>query len=159
MPREAMIWNNPTVKAATTEAGLDTAPALECQVTAAMLTPQPAFNTIPSTGCAGASQSPGQTGWQLDLAWLQDWTKTEAESLSWFAWNNDATVAWVELIPDSTAASQIGMVGRFYVTSGGFGATFGDGSAAATTATWPALEKPDIAPVVAALAADESVTA
>lgn len=149
MPREAMIWNNPTVKAATTQEGLETAPALECQITQAMLTPAPVFNTIPSTGCAGASQSPGLTGWGLDLAWLQDWTKPEAESLSWFGWNNDAAPVWVQIIPDDTAANPLELVGQFYAVSGGFGATFGDGSAAATTASWPALSKPAIAAVAA----------
>jgi len=148
MPREAMIWNNPTVTAALTEEGLDTAPALECQITSAMLTPQPQFNTIPSTGCAGATQSPGLTGWQVDLAWLQDWVKAPADSLSWFAWTNDGAPVWLRIVPDDTAASQVAMVGQFYAVAGGFGATFGDGSAAATTATWPALAKPDIAAVV-----------
>jgi len=150
MPREVMVWNTPTVKMATTEVALDTAPALECQINSAVLTPQPVYNTIPATGCAGASQSPGTTGWQLDLAWLQDWTKTEAESLSWFAWNNDGRPVWVELVPDAAATTPMSMVGQFYATAGGFGATFGDGSAAATTASWPAIDKPAIAPVVVA---------
>ena len=154
MPREAMVWNFPTVKAALTEAALAAAPALECQVTSAVLTPQPVFNTIPATGCAAASQSPGQTGWQLDLAWLQDWSKAEADSLSWFAWNNDAQVVWIEIVPDKNDTTPLELVGEFYCVSGGFGATFGDGSAAATTATWPAREKPEITQAVALAAAD-----
>ena len=156
MAREAMVWTFPTMKAALTEAGLAAAPALECQVTSAVLTPQPVFNTIAATGCAAASQSPGQTGWQLDLAWLTDWVKDAADSLSWFAWNNDAQVVWVQLIPDKNATEQLEMSGRFYCVSGGFGGTFGDGSASATTATWPALEKPTIGPVVVAAAAEQS---
>lgn len=148
MPREVMVWNNPTVKVALTEAELATAPAAECQVTSAVLTPQPVYNTIPSTGCAGATQSPGTSGWSLDIAWLQDWSKAvEAESLSWFAWNNDGRPVWVQLVPDAAAAVPMQMVGQFFAVAGGFGAPFGDGSAAATTATWPAVEKPTIAAV------------
>jgi len=146
MAREVMVWNTPTVKMATSEAALDTAPALECQVTAAVLTPQPVYNTIPATGCAGATQSPGTTGWTLELAWLQDWTAAAASSLSWFAWNNDGKPVWVELVPDGTDVTPITLTGQFFATAGGFGATFGDGSAAATTASWPAVDKPDITP-------------
>lgn len=141
MAREAMIWNSPTVKLATTEAGLTTGVVAECQITSAVLTPQPQYQTIPATGCAGATQSPGITGYQLDLAWLQDWTKPADESLSQFAWENDGKPVWVELVPDATDPT-VSLTGEFFAVSGGFGATFGDGSAAATTATWPAVSKP-----------------
>jgi hypothetical protein len=148
-----MTWNNPTVVIAATQAELDTAPAVECQITSAMLTPQPVYNTVPATGCAGASQSPGRTGFQLDLAWLQDWTIEDG--LSRYAYDNDASSAWVRIIHDSTvlAANQVDMEGQFFVAAGGFGGTFGDGSAGATTAAWPAVDKPTIttpAPIAAA---------
>lgn len=141
MPREAMVWNRPTVRVATTQGGLATGAAVECQVTSAQLTPQPVYQTIPATGCAGATQSPGITGFQLELAWLQDWTLPADESLSQFAWANDGLPVWVEIQPDSTDAT-VALEGEFFAVSGGFGATFGDGSAAATTATWPAVAKP-----------------
>lgn len=143
MAREPMVWNRPTVKVALTEAELTTAPAMECQITSAMLEPQPVYATIPATGCAGASQSPGITGYNLVLNWLQDWTKPADESLSRFAWDHDGEAVWVQVLPDSTDTT-VEMTGQFYATSGGFGATFGDGSAAATQATWPAVSKPTI---------------
>lgn len=160
MSREAMVWNTPTVKIATTQAGLDAAPTLECQITSAVLTPAPVYQTLPATGCAGASQSPGTTGWSLALAWLQDWSKTpKTDSLSWFAWDNDAKPVWVRIIPDKTAATQLAMEGQFFATSGGFGATFGDGSGAQTTASWPAVERPDIDPYTPPAPAATGVTA
>jgi hypothetical protein len=143
MAREVMVWNKPTVVFATTEAGLTDGTAGECQITSASLEPQPVYATIPATGCAGASQSPGLTGYNLVLNWLQDWTKPADESLSRFAWDNDGLPVWVEVTPNVDDPT-VSMTGQFFATSGGFGGTFGDGSAAATTATWPAVSKPDI---------------
>lgn len=143
MAREPMVWNKPTVKLATTEAGLTAGAAVECAITSAMLEPQPVYATIPATGCAGATQSPGLTGYNLVLNWLQDWKKPADESLSQFAWANDGLPVWVEMLPDKDDPT-VSMTGQFFATSGGFGATFGDGSAAATTATWPAVSKPEI---------------
>lgn len=159
MPRTAEVWNNPTIKIATTEAGLATGPAIECQVTSAVLTPNPVFNTIPATGCAPATQSPGRTGWQLDLAWLQDWSKGDATvSLSRFAYENDAMPVWVQITPNAADATDNQLTGQFYCVSGGYGATLGDGSAAVTTATWPAVDKPEITPAgaVTVAAADDA---
>ena len=156
MAREVMGWNKPTLIVATTETGLDTGLAVECQVNSAVLTPVPTSQTIPATGCAPATNSPGITGWQLELAWLQDWTKPRAESLSWFAWDNDAAQVWARLIPNRDDANAMDMEGPFFAVSGGFGGTFGDGSAAATSATWGAVDRPEITPatVVPPAAAD-----
>jgi len=143
MARTAMIWNKPTLKLATTEAGLTTGVAAECQVNAAMLTPAPVYNTIPSTGCAGASQSPGLTGWSLDLTWLQDWG--DPSGISQFAYANDGLPVWFELVPNKDDPT-VGATGQAYAAAGGFGGTFGDGSAGQTTATWPCLEAPTIEP-------------
>jgi len=148
MPREVMTWNRPTVLIAPTQAGLDDPDVLtaECQATSAMLTPQPVTNPVPSTGCAPGVSSPGRTGFQLDLAWLQDWTKPADESLSRYAWDHDTETAWVRIVHDSTAASglEVDMEGQFFVVAGGYGGTFGDGSVAPTTAAWPAVDKPTI---------------
>ena len=149
MPRTAMVWNQPTVKVALTEAELTAgAVAAECQLTRAELVPQPTYATIPATGCAGATQSPGLTGYNLELDWLQDWTKPADESLSQFAWANDGLPVWAEVQPNKDDAT-VTMTGQFYCASGGFGATFGDGSASATSASWPAITKPDIVAPVA----------
>lgn len=144
MARTAMVWNKPTLKLADTEAGLTAGLAVECQINSAVLTPAPVYNTIPPTGCAGASQSPGLTGWGLDLTWLQDWV--DDGGLSQYAFANDGLPKWFELVPNS-ADPTVGATGQAYVAAGSFGATFGDGSAAQSTASWPLLDKPDITPV------------
>jgi len=139
--REVIILNSPILKVATSQAGLSAGQAVECQVTSAVVTASPNFNTIPSTGCAPASQSPGQTSWGLDLAWLQDWTV--ATGLSWFAFDNDGKQVWFELTPDSADAANK-LTGNAYAVAGSYGGTFGDGSAATATATWPLLDKPTV---------------
>jgi len=144
MARTAMVWNKPTMKLADTLAGLTTGFAVECQLNSAVLTPAPVYNTIPSTGCAGASQSPGLTGWSLDLTWLQDWSL--ATGLSQYAFANDGLPKYFELVPNS-AAPTVKATGQAYVSAGSYGATFGDGSAAQATATWPLLDKPTVTPV------------
>lgn len=142
MPRTAMVWTRPTVKVATTQAGLAAGEAVECQITSAVLTPATSYSTIPATGCSAASQSPSATAYSLDLAWLQDWS--DDPGLSRFAWDNDALPVWVQVIPNAADATGSVMEGEFFCASGGYGATFGDGSAAATTASWPAVDKPTI---------------
>ena len=152
MPRTVITLNNPTFKLADTEAGLSAGTAYECQLTQAIIAPQPSFNTIPATGCAPATQSPGRTGFQLELAWLQDWTAAGG-GLSGYAYENDGLSKWFELVPDASQPA-VKATGQCYVVAGGFGGTMGDGSAAATTATWPCLDKPLIAtPVLAETAA------
>ena len=147
MAQVVMRFNQPTLKVATTEAGLTTGQAVECQTTSAVVTAQPNYQTIPSTGCNGATQSPGLSGWQLALAWLQDWNAAAPGGLSWFAFDNDGQEVWFELTPDkSDAATKL--TGQAFCAAGDYGGTFGDGSAGTATATWPLLAKPDIpAPV------------
>lgn len=152
MPRTVMVWTNPTVKVATTEAGLTAGTAVECQVTSAVLTPSTTYATIPATGCSGPTQSPSQTGHALDLAWIQDWQN--AAGLSRFAWDNDALPVWVEVTPNAADATGSVLTGEFFCASGGYGGTFGDGSAAVATASWPAVNKPDISGPTTPLAAD-----
>lgn len=143
MARTVMILNHPTLKVATTEAGLTTGQAVECQVTSAVVQASPNYSTIPATGCAGQTQSPGLTSFALNLAWLQDWDAAAPGGLSWFAWENDGKAAWVELTPD-TADPTSQLTGQVYVAAGDYGGTFGDGSAATATSTWPFVSKPDI---------------
>lgn len=143
MPRTALVLNNPIFKLADTEVGLTAGTAYECQLTSAAITPQPQMNTIPSTGCAPATQSPGRTQWQLDMAWLQDWSASGG-GLSGYAYTNDTLPMWFSLALDSVGAPTVVATGQVYVVAGAYGGTFGDGSAAAATATWPCLDKPDI---------------
>lgn len=146
MPRNVITLNNPTVTFADTEAGLDAGDPFQCQITSAVLTPQPVYQTVPATGCAGASQSPGITGWQLDVAWLQDWGSDP--SMSRYAFDNDGLRKWFSITLDSIGLPDVEATGELYVAAGAYGGTFGDGSAAVATATWPLLAKPEIpAPV------------
>ena len=146
MAREALILNNPTVVLAATQAGLDAGDAFECQITSAVLTPTPVYQTIPSTGCAGASQSPGLTGWGFVVGWLQDWGADP--SMSQYAFDNDGVSKWYSFTLDSIGLPETVATGQAYVSAGAYGGTFGDGSAAAATATWPGLAKPTIVSAV-----------
>lgn len=143
MARTVITINNPIFKLADSEAGLTSGTAYECQLTSAAITPQPVSNTIPATGCAPATTSPGRTGYQLDLAWLQDWTAA-AGGLSGYAYNNDTLPKWFSLALDSVGAPTVVATGQVYVVAGAYGGTFGDGSAAPATASWPCLDKPAI---------------
>ena len=144
MAREVITLNNPVFKLADTEAGLAAGQAYECQLTSATITSTPVMNTIPSTGCAPESDSPGRTKFSIDLAWLQDWS-APAGGLSGFAYTNDTARKFFSFTLDSVNAPTVIATGEVFVVAGGFGGVFGDGSAAATTATWPCVDKPDIA--------------
>jgi hypothetical protein len=147
MARKAIVLNHPTLKVATTQAGIATGQSVECQIISATLTPQPKYTTIPATGCAGESQSPGLTGWELDLTWLQDWAATAAQSLSQFAYDNDGLPVWYELTLDSIGLAGFKAAGSAYCASGAVGGTFGDGSAAQSgNVVWPCVAKPTITP-------------
>lgn len=154
MAQTVMILNNPTFKVATTQAGLATGTAYECQVMSARISASPNYQTIPSTGCSGATQSPGLSSYTLDLTWLDDWGVTPA-GLSSFAWANDGKSVWWELTPDKAVVSAK-VTGNSYCAAGGLGGTFGDGSPAQSTATWPCVAKPTVpAPLGTDVAADE----
>jgi len=165
MARTLLILTNPTLELADDQAGLDTGTAFECQITSAAITPQPTSQTIPATGCAPATNSPGKTGYSLDLAWLQDWN-AEDGGLSKYAYDNDTLPKWFRLTADKNAAvgSEVVAEGQAYVVAGAFGGTFGDGSAAAATATWPCLDKPaitvpDVTPLAATATKTKTATA
>lgn len=154
MSRTVITLNNPILKLADDEAGLAASTEVfECQLTSAVITANPVFNTIPATGCAPASQSPGKTGYQLDLAWLQDWT-APGGGLSGYAMENDGLKKWFSFTLDSVGAPAVVATGEVFVVAGGFGGTFGDGSAAATTATWPCVDTPTITPATLAAEAE-----
>ena len=59
-----------------------------------------------------------------------------------FAFENDGEAVWFELIPDSDVPTDK-LTGQAYCSAGDYGGTFGDGSAADATATWPLVNKPD----------------
>jgi hypothetical protein len=152
MARTVIVLNNPIVKLADTEVGLTSGTAFECQITSAALTASPNYQTIPPTGCAPQSQSPGKTSWSFDVAWLQDWTAPSASSLSQYALANDGQPKWFEFTADSVGAPTVKATGQCYVVAGSYGGTFGDGSAATSQASWPCLDTPDIVGAVTAAA-------
>ena len=143
MPRSALVLNHPTVTLAATQAGLDAGDAFECQITSCVLTPTPVYATIPATGCSGASQSPGRTGWGAVVAWLEDW-QLATGSLSMYTFTNDGVPTWIRFVADETQYPDLQAEGQVYLSPGAYGGTFGDGSAAPATATWPFLDTPDI---------------
>lgn len=152
--RSAIVINAPKVTLATTQAGLSTGQAAECQIMSAVLTPQPTLNTLPATGCAGPSQSAGISGWTLDLTWLEDWNRTVATSLSQFAFANDGKVVWYKFELDTIGMSGGSATGSAYCVTGGYGGTFGDGTPAQTSATWPCVDKPTIVPPTTPIATE-----
>jgi hypothetical protein len=155
MARTVIPLNRPIFKLADDELGLTTGDAYECQLTSATITSQPVFKEIPATGCAGASQSPGTTGYSLVLNWLQDWSAA-AGGLSGYAYTNDTLPKWFSFTLDSTDPTVVA-TGQVYVVAGSYGGEFGTGVPAAATATWPCLDKPDIAmPALAAAAAEQA---
>ncbi len=142
MARTVITLNKPIFKLADSEAALTAGDAYECQLTSATIVANPNFNTIPATGCAGATQSPGTTGWQLDLNWLQDWT-APGGGLSGFAYTHDTEPKWFSFTLNKDDPTVVA-TGEVFVVAGGYGGTFGDGTPAAASATWPCLDKPDI---------------
>jgi hypothetical protein len=154
MARTVIVLNNPVLKLADTEAGLTTGDAYECQITEAKVVATANLNTIPSTGCAPASQSPGKTSYALQLTWLQDWN---LDGLSQYAFANDTQPKWFEFTLDSVGAPTTKMTGQAYVVAGSYGGVFGDGSAATSDQqTWPCLDKPAVTVPVATAAAASS---
>lgn len=149
MPRTVITLNNPVVKLADDELGLTTGEAFECQITSAVLTASANYQTIPATGCAPSAQSPGRTSYALDVSWLQDWT-APAGGLSNYAYTNDGLPKWFEFTADSVGAPTVKATGQLYMAAGSYGGSFGDGSPAVSTSSWPCVDTPDITSAVVA---------
>lgn len=120
--------------------GTGTGGAFECQVTSAAINATPNLQTVPATFCAGESQAPGASGWELALTWLQDWTV--ADGLSFYAFANDTLSKFFSLTLDDSTAPVC--TGEVYIVAGSYG---GDAATPlVATQTWPLLAKPDITP-------------
>jgi hypothetical protein len=164
MARTVIVLNNPTIKLADTEAGLTSGTAFECQITSATLTASANYQTIPATGCAPQTQSPGKTSWSFDVAWLQDWTAAAvvgppaipAGGLSQYAFTNDGLPKWFEFVADNVGSPTTVATGQVYIAAGSYGGTFGDGSAAVATSSWPCVDTPDISSAGTTMAAAQS---
>lgn len=153
MARVVMVHTAPTLKIADTQGALTTGKAFECQVTSAVIKAQPKTSTIPATGCAGESQAPGATGWQLEIDWLQDWTAGAALSLSSYAMTNDGVAKWVEFVPDKLVPTTKFQF-QCYIVAGDIGGTFGAGEPGVSKAVWYLLNAPT--PTIPALEETET---
>jgi len=152
VPRTVITLINPTLVVADTQVGLDTGTAYECQLTSAALVPTPVSNTVPATGCAPASSVPGRSTWELQLAWLQDWSAAGG-GLSNYAIEHETELVWYRLELETTGA--VAAEGQAYVVAGQYGGEFG-GPPAAATANWPCADTPAFTTPVTAAAATES---
>lgn len=151
MAQTVIVITDANVKFADNEAGLTTAVDFQCQVVSAAINANPNLQTVPATFCAGETQVPGKTGYELALNWLQDWT-SPGGGLSFYAYENDALEKWFTLSLNDTTEPLATGVCR--VVAGAYG---GDaGTPLQTTATWPCIGKPTIdVPAALPLAAEE----
>lgn len=140
MPRTVITLINPTLVLADTQAGLATGDAYECQLTSAQLVPTPITNAIPATGCAPASNVPGRSSWELQLAWLQDWADS-AGGLSNYSIVHETELVWYKFVLDNAGSPTTAASGQAYVAAGQYGGVFG-GPPAVATANWPCFDTP-----------------
>src|SRR4029450_9441003 len=120
MPRTIIPFNNPKLTVADTELGLATGVAYECQLTSAMIVCTPTFTQVPQTGCAPPTQAPGRSSWQLQLAFLQDWTASGGGLSGWML-ENETLETWFELSVDIVGFPTVKATGQAYVTAGSYG--------------------------------------
>ena len=154
MSRTVITLINPVLKIADTEAGLGAGTAYECQLTSAALVPTPNTTQIPATGCAPVSNVPGLSSWELQLAWLQDWT-APGGGLSNYAIENEGQLVWYSFTIDLAGSPTTVATGQAYVAAGQYGGVFG-GAPAVATANWPCFDTPAfvVPAVTATLEAD-----
>lgn len=152
MARTVITLINPKLVVAATQAGLATGTAYECQLTSAALVPTPNTTAVPATGCAPATNVPGRSTWELQMAWLQDWT-APAGGLSNYCIINEGLLVWYKLTLDNVGSPTTVATGQAYVAAGQYGGEFG-GAPAVATANWPCFDKPAF--TVPALAATEA---
>jgi hypothetical protein len=126
-----------------------------CQVTSAAINSTPNLQDVPATFCAGASQAPAATGYELAVSWLQDWTASTG-GLSMYAFDNDTLTKYFALTLDTTSTPIA--TGELRIVPGAFG---GDaGTPLLADAVWPIIGKPAIsAPALAAAATREPAAA
>lgn len=130
-----------SVKFALTSGGLTTAPDYAGQVVSAELQPQPNLVTVPATWNGPQTQRPGASAYNIVMDFLQDANVGGGKTLSQFCWDNDATMVYFSIIPD-TVAAQPTITGQCYVVAASLG---GAGSTPLQAqVTWPCLGKPTV---------------
>lgn len=153
MSRTVITLVNPKLVIADTQAGLTTAPAFECQLTSAALVPTANTTAIPATGCAAASNVPGRSSWELQFAWLQDWTAAGG-GLSMYSIEHETELVWYRFTLDNAGSPTTVAEGQAYVAAGQYGGEFG-GPPAAASANWPCADTPAFTVPAATLEAAE----
>ena len=145
-----------TITAGTLAVGPEGGPLVQydCQVVSAAVNPTPNMQTQKATFCAGETQVPGATGWELVVNVLQDWS-ADATSFCWFSIDNDAQVVeWEVALQGGLTApadAPVTMHGQAYCVPFPFG---GDaGTPLEATQTWPIIGKPVQGPSTVTLAA------
>lgn len=141
-----IVITNATLKLADDAATIGTGGEdFSCQVTSAAINANANLQTVPATFCAGESQAPAATGYELAITWLQDWTASGG-GLSMYAFDNDTLTKAFSLT--LVGATEPIATGSLRIVAGSFG---GDAATPLTaTQTWPIIGKPSItAPAIA----------
>jgi len=124
MARTVWAGNTGTLRFADTQGALSSAADFACQVTSATVNTVPKTNTVPATYCAGETSIPGLSGFELAVAWLQDWN-VSGGGLSKYLYDNETELKWFEYIPEDGLLS--GAIGQCYLTPGPYGGEAGGG--------------------------------
>lgn len=130
MARSIFQINEAHLVFADTQVELDTDPDYGCQVTSAAVNEVPKDFTVPATGCAGETSIPGVSGFELAIAWMQDWN-VSGGGLSKYLFDNRNELKWFRYTPSSTSTPAV--EGECYIRGGAFGGEFGGAPAPASS--------------------------
>jgi hypothetical protein len=140
MPATVLQITDGVLRLADDEAGLTTGEAVQEQVTQATINANANLQTVPATFTQPETQVAAPTRYELQVNWLQDWTKPGG-GLSGWAFANDTEEKWFELKLDDADTEPVAR-GVLRIVAGGFA------GAAATplqaSVTWPIQGRPTI---------------
>ena len=109
-----------TIRFASAEAGLATAPTFEEQIYNFRVQASQNLADIPATYAAAAGQSAAASSWAITFEYLQDWGKTDG--LSKFLYDNDGVLMWFQHNPaGTTSGTPDTFTGQCYVVAGAHG--------------------------------------
>lgn len=149
-----MVITNASLKFADSQAALTTAPDFQCQVNSAAINANANLQTVPATFCAGESQVPAASGYELALTYLQDWTVAAGAGISFYLWDNDAAAKYFSLSLAGTTGPPLA-TGQCRIVAGTYG---GDaGTPLQADVVLPIQGKPTITKPTALMAEDEEV--
>lgn len=131
---------NAEVVFADTQAGLGSGVNYSCQVTSAAVNIVDNDSAVPATFCEGPSSVPGKPGYELAIAWLQDWNASGG-GLSKYLNDNKTLMKWFRFKP--IAGAEPTCIGQVMVKGGALGGEGGGAPAPAAT-TMRLLAEPAI---------------